>query len=70
MEEYRDFRDIADIAIDIASNMDEKTFLTMCQAYMMKNMVKEVEIELIPPPRDGIDKSCYIKYSIEPFFKD
>ena len=65
-----DFRDVADVAIDVARNMDENTFLTMCQAYMMQNMVKDIKIELIPPPRDGMDKSCYIKYLIKPFFDD
>ena len=70
MEEYRDFRDIADIAIDVAQNMDEKTLLTICQVYMMTNMIKNISIELIPPPIDSVDKQSHIKYLIEPFFKD
>ncbi len=67
MNEYRDFRDIQDMAVDVARTMDEKTFLTMCQAYMMENMVKEISIELIPPEFGAKDHSCYIKYQILPF---
>lgn len=70
MEEYRDYRDIEDIVVDVAQNINEKTFLTLCQAYMMKNMIKDISIELVPPPRDSVTKQCYIRYSIEPFFKD
>ena len=63
----KDKREINQMAIDIARVIDEKTFLTMCQAYMMQNMLKKIDLELIPPAYGAKKKECFIRYQIVPF---
>lgn len=64
-----DKKEIAGLAVDIARVMDEKTFLTICQAYMMQHMIKNVDIQLVPPPITATKghRECFIKYVFEPF---
>ena len=67
VKKEKDMREINALAIDIARVMDEKTFLTMCQAYMMQNIIKKIDLELVPPAYGAVKKECFIKYQIEPF---
>ena len=67
IKKEKELREINQIAIDIARVIDEKTFLTMCQAYMMTNLTKRINLELVPPAYGAKKKECFIKYQIEPF---
>lgn len=59
--------ELSKLAVDIAKLMPEKTFLTMCQAYMMTNMIHRINLELIPPAITSKKRQCYIRYEIENF---
>lgn len=69
VKKEKEMREINQMAIDIATMIEEKTFLTMCQAYMMQNMVQKINLQLIPPPLGASkgNRQCYIKYEIVPF---
>lgn len=67
VKKEKEKREIKAIAIDIARVMDDTTLLTMCQAFMMQNLVQKIEIELVPPIKGATKKDCFIKYQIVPF---
>ena len=66
VKKEKEMREIKVLAIDIARVIDEKTFLTMCQAYMMQNRIKKIDLELVMPAYGANKKECFIGYRIEP----